>query len=248
MTDHLARLNEREVAAFYRRLGLDIRTKFGTDSLAATLLLHWLDGGGRTVAFPAQRVRNLIELRAYLRNTARAILLSTKPLPGGGVDGIVPRIRGTIKSNPPGGPYPIHLEGIVDTDLSARAKANQGVTVAEGELDTLYALDGWTVISDVVMSATPSATVQQYDVKFERWTCKATGAYLWKPDRHMSVPNPDHGLSSSTALAPGEKEITIYHKHASRVENAGMANPFVYESDPWDETDIAVVGPATVRV
>jgi hypothetical protein len=248
MTDPLARLHERGVAAFYRRLALDLRMRLGDDSLAAALLLHWLDGGGRTKIFPAHHVRNMIELRAYLRSTARAILLSIKAMPSGGVDGIVPRIRGTIKSNPPGGPYLIHLEGEIDTDLSARAKANQGVTIAEGELAGLCALGGWTVVSDVVMAAAPAAAAPQYDVKFERWTAKAGGAYLWTPDKHICVPNPDHGLSGSNAVAPGEKVIAIHHKHAVRVENAGMANPFLFESDAWDETDVAVVGPATVRV
>jgi hypothetical protein len=248
MTDHLARLHEREVAAFYRRLAQDMGARGGSDSLAATLLLHWLDGGGRTVVFPAQQVRNLSELRTYLRSTARAILLSTKPLPGGGVDGVVPRIRGTIKANPQSGPYAIRLEGVVDTDLSTRAKANQSVTVSEAELAALYALDGWLVVSDVVMSATAGATPQQYDVKFERWSCKASGGYVWRPDRDMTVPNPDFGLSGSNAVSPGEKEVTIYNTNAVRVENAGMANPFLFESDSWDETDVAVVGPATVRV
>lgn len=248
MTDFFARLHERDVAAFYRRFALDIRQRFGDDAMAATLLLHWLDGGGRTKLFPPQALRNLAEVRSYLQSSARQILLSIKPLPGGGVDGIVPRIRGIIKSNPPGGPYPITLEGHIDTDLSARARAHQGITVAEGELNSLFPLDGWRVTADVVMSGTPSATPRHYDVKFERWTCKLSAAYLWQRDRHMSVPNPDYGLSGSNALAPGEKEITIYSNHALRVEIAGMANPFVFESDTWEETDIAVIGPATVIV
>lgn len=249
MTDHLARLNEREVAQFYRRFALDIRLRCGADSLASALLLHWLDGGGRTRTLPAHELRNLSEIRAHLRTTARAILLSLKPLPGSGaVDGIVPRLRGTIKCTPPGGPYALEIAVTVDTDLSARLKAAPDVTIAAAELGSLYAFDGWTVTSDVVMSATPTATAQQYDVTFESWRSTLRAGYVWDPARHMTVPNPDFGSSNGHAVAPSAPEITLYGVNAARVENAGMANPFVYETDPWDETDLAVVGPATVSV
>jgi hypothetical protein len=248
MTDLLARLNERDVAAFYRRFAQSIQLAFGNDSLAAALLLHWLDGGGRPKLIPGQDLRNLPEIRSYLRGTARAVLLSVKPLPTGAVDGIVPRLRGTIKAQPPGGPYPIRIEGNVDTPLSSRAKAGKSMRVDPAELGALYAFDGWTVISDVVMSATPASSPQEYDVKFERWTCKVSAGYVWAADKDMTVPNPDHGLSGKNALAPGDTEITLYNKNAIRVENAGMANPFVYETDAWDETDVAVMGPAQVRI
>jgi hypothetical protein len=248
MTDLLARLNERDVAAFYRRFAQSIEQAFGTDSLAAALLLHWLDGGGRRKPIPAQELRNLPEIRGYLKGTARAVLLSVKPLPSGAVDGIVPRLRGTIKAQPPGGPYPIRIEANVDTPLSSRAKAGKSMAVAAAELGALYALDGWTVTSDVVMSATPTASPQEYEVKFERWSCKVSAGYVWAADKDMTVPNPDHGLSGKNALAPGDTEITLYNKNAIRVENAGMANPFVYETDAWDETDVAVIGPAQVRI
>jgi hypothetical protein len=248
MTDLLARLNERDVAAFYRRLAQSIQLAFGTDSLAAALLLHWLDGGGQPKAILAQDLRNLPEIRTYLRSTARAILLSLKPLPGGALDGIVPRLRGTIKSNPPGGPFAMRMDATVDTALSTRVKAGKSITVTAAELGALYALDGWTVTSDVVMSATPTATPQQFDVKFERWTCKVSAGYVWAGDADMTVPNPDHGLGGKNAVSPGDSEITIYNKNAIRVENAGMANPFVYETDAWDETDVAVIGPAQVRI
>lgn len=248
MTDPLARLNERDVAAFYRRFAQSIQLSFGNDSLAAELMLHWLDGGGRPKPVPTQELRNLPEIRSYLRGTARAVLLSVKPLPNGAVDGIVPRLRGTIKANPPGGPFQIRIEGNVDTALSTRAKAGKSMTVDAAELGALYALDGWTVTCDVVMAATPTASSQEYDVKFERFTCRVGAGYVWAADKDMTVPNPDHGLSGKNAVAPGDKEITIYNKNAVRVENAGMANPFVYETDAWDETDVAVMGPAQVRI
>ena len=246
MADYLARLSERDVAAFYSRLALYIQAQVGGDSLAAALLLHWLDGKGRDKVFPARHVRNLIEVRSYLRNTARLIFLSIQRTPSGAVGGIVPRLRGTIKASPPGGPYPMHLEGNVETPLSIEMKAAMGMQVDRQELDALYALHGFTMISDVVASATKTGA-SEYLVKFDRWTCKASDEYHWNPNKHITVPNPDYQSKIPNAVAPGDKEITIYHRNAIRVENAGLAKPFHDESEPWDETDPAVVGPSTVR-
>ena len=58
--DYLARLSEVDLAAFYRRLALDIQKRFNGDSLAATLLLHWLEGGGAKKIFSARYVRDLM--------------------------------------------------------------------------------------------------------------------------------------------------------------------------------------------
>jgi hypothetical protein len=248
MADYLAKLPEREVAAFYRRLALSIRAQFRGDSLAATLLLHWLDGGGKTKIYSSKYVRDLAEVRSYLR-TARLIFLSQRPTPTGSIGGVVPRLKGTIKCNPPSGPFSMHLEGNVETPLSIEAKAAVGIKVDPRELDALYALHGFTLISDVVASASSAANSRTYSIKFDRWQCKASDEYHWNPDKHIIVPNPDYGSKDKGAVAPDDKDITIYHSNAIRVEAAGMAKPFHDESEPWDEkTDLTVVGPATVRI
>jgi hypothetical protein len=247
MTDYLAQMNERDVAAFYRRLAAFIQAQIGGDSLAATLLLHWLDGKGRDKIFPARYVRNLIEVRSYLRSKARLIFLSTIPTPSGAPGGVIPRIKGTIKADPPGGPYAMHLEGNVETPVSIEARLFFGLSVDPQEVDAFYGLHGFSLISDVVASATKTAA-SQYLVKFDRWTCKTSDEYHWNPEKHIDVPNPDYGSKLPNAVAPGERKITIYHRNAIRVEKAGLAAPFHDESEPWDETDPAVVGPSTVRV
>jgi hypothetical protein len=247
MADHLASLNERDVGAFYRRLANSIDAKFGGDSLAAILLLHWLDGNGKAKVYPAKYVRNLAEVRSYLRDTARPIFLSRRPTPSGSIGGVLPRIKGIIKCNPPGGPYPMHLEGNVETPLSVEAKAAVGLSVEPQELDALYALHGFLLISDVVVSAVKMSNSRMYNVKFERWTCKASDEYHWDPKKHITVPNPDYGSKDKWAVAPGEKKITVYHSNALRVEKAGLALPFHNESEPWDETaDLTVIGPVTM--
>jgi hypothetical protein len=248
MADVLANLNEREVAAFYRRLALFIQVKFGGDSLAAILLLHWLDGRGERKIYPAKYVKDLAEVHNYLRATARPIFLSLKPTPGGSIGGVAPRIRGTIKSDSARGPYSMHLEGNVETPLSVLAKAAMGIKVEERELDALYALHGFTLICDVVASATRTARKGMYDIEFQSWTCKATDEYHWNPDKRLTVPNPDFGSREKAAVSPGDKEITVYHSNAIRVERAGLAHSFFDESEPWEETDQTVIGQATVTV
>jgi hypothetical protein len=248
MADHLAALSPPELAAFYRRLALSIQARFSGDSLAATLLLHWLDGKGQPKTYPARYVRELASVRAYLRNTARPVFLSQRPTPGGGIGGIVPRIKGTIRSSPPGGPYPMHLEGNVETSVAVQAKAAMGMSVEPRELDALYALHGFLLVSDVVASA-----IQRgggfYDVKFDRWTCRASDEYHWNPDKHITVPNPDFDSKLPSAVAPKEKEIVVYHSNAIRLERAGLAQAFHDESEPWEEkVDLSVVGPASLRV
>ncbi len=248
MADYLAPLTPTEVAAFYRRLAASIQKQFGGDSLAAILLLHWLDGKGKTKTFDAKYVRDLEEVRSYLRDTARLIFLSQKATPAKTIGGVVPRIRGTIKVTPAGGPYPMHLEGNVEIGLGVQAKAAMGMKVEPRELDVLYALHGFTLVSDVVASVAKTSGPKMYTVKFDQWKSKTTDQYHWDPDKHLKVPNPDYGSKDKGALAPGDKDIVVYHKHAIRVEKAGLAAPYTDESDVWDETDQTVIGPSTVTV
>jgi hypothetical protein len=242
VADYLAALPPKDVAAFYRRLAASIQTQFGGDSLAALLLIHWLDGKGKTMTFDPKYVRTLDEVRSYLRNTARPIFLSQKPTPAGAIGGVVPRIRGTIKAT---APYAMHLEGNVEVGLGVQAKAALGMKVEPRELDALYALHGFTIVSDVVVSVQPKAP-KMYTAKFDEWKCKTTDYYHWDPNKHITVPNPDYGSKAAGAIAPGDKEIVVYHKHAIRVENAGLAAPFTDESKAWDESDQTVIGLATV--
>ena len=143
----------------------------------------------------------------------------------------------------------MHLEGNAETPLSVQAKAAVGIKVDARELDALYALHGFLLISDVVVSAVKASNPRMYNVSFDRWTCKASDEYHWNPNKHMTVPNPYYGSKDKGAVAPGEKEITVYHSNAVRIEKAGLAKAFHNESEPWDErTDLTVIGPATVSV
>jgi hypothetical protein len=248
MADLLAALSPPELAAFYRRLAASIQARFSGDSLAAVLLLHWLDGKGADKVYPARYVSGLAAVRSYLKETARPIYLSQRRTPSGTLGGIVPRIQGTIRATPPGGPYTMHLEGNVETSVGVQAKAAIGLSVEPRELDALYALHGFLLVTDVVASAKKGAG-GFYDVRFERWTCKASDEYHWNPDKHITVPNPDFGSTAPTAVAPKDREVVVYHSNAIRLEKAGLAQAFHDESEPWEEkADLGVVGPASVRV
>jgi hypothetical protein len=248
MADYLAPLNEAAVAAFYRRLALSIQAKFSGDSLAAILLLHWLDGAGKLKVYPAKYVKDLEEVRSYLKDTAREIFLSRKPTPSGKIGGVVPRINGTIASVPSGGPYSMHLEGNVEASLSIQARAALGMKVDPRELDALYALHGFQVISDVVVSVSQIGKSQMYNVTFDKWTCKASDEYHWDPAKHITVPNPDYKSKAPGAVAPGDEDIVVYHSNAIRIEKAALAKAFHDDSEPWDVTDTTIKGPDTVKV
>jgi hypothetical protein len=257
MADYLAQLSEAAVAGFYRRLALSIQKKFGGDSLAAILLLHWLDGGGKDKVFPARYVRNLAEVRSYLRDTARPIFLSQSRTPSGSIGGVVPRIKAAVNGRAPGPQgtggvgtqsFPMHLEGNVTIGLSVELKAKLGMQVDPRELDALYALHGFLVKSEVTASASRGPNPTAFRVTFERWISKTSDEYHWNPDKHIEVPNPDYGSKDKDAVAPTEQNITVYHSNAIRVEKAGLAKPFHDESEPWEENDPTVVGPATVTI
>lgn len=142
----------------------------------------------------------------------------------------------------------MHLDGNVETPLSVEAKAAAGLEVAPRELDALFGLHGFTMNSDVVVSVIKSSRPRMYSVKFDRWICKASDEYHWNPSKHITVPNPDFGSKDKGAVSPTERTIKVFHSNAARIERAGLAKPFHDESEPWDETDLTVVGPEMVTV
>jgi hypothetical protein len=142
----------------------------------------------------------------------------------------------------------MHLEGNAEAPLTLQFEAAMGMSVNSAELDVFFALHGFTVVSDVLVSAESSPNQGMYMVTFKTWTCKVSDEYHWNPKKSLKVPNPDYGSKEKWAVAPESKEIEVYHSNAIRVEKAGLAAPFHDESEPWDELPYrAVTAPTSIH-
>jgi len=252
--DELAVLTPAEAAGWYRRLAQLIAGR-QTGSLAAKMLLHWLDGKGLRLTFDASYVKDLGYVTDYLRDEVRPVFLTEKEatLKGGKRwAGIVPRLKGTP-------PYPLQPKDAVDLTFSMlyegpsvsipmtiQAKALAGFADAK-ELDLFMSLHTFGLHTDVSVHARRRGATQ-WDVTFESWQAKAFDRYDWDPNKYLTVPNPDYGNPSKVAyaVAPTSKTIRVYHSNAKRVEAAGFAAAYDAESTSWAVKDATIVGPAVV--
>lgn len=48
------------------------------------------------------------------------------------------------------------------------------------------------------------------------------------------MPNPDFGRRESDSVRQSDQYLTVYHRNAKRLEDAGLAAPFNVRSSPWD--------------
>jgi hypothetical protein len=248
--DVLAAYTPAEVAGWYRRLALFTRTR-KPNSLAAQMLLHWLDGGGKPLTFDAAHVKNLKYVREYLLDEVRPVFLTEKKLKDGKWGGVLPRIKGLPPHPPWDGKskFQMSYEGpSVEVPLSLQAKAKLGFADPE-ELDILASLHTFGLRTNVVANAVPiPPSHDKYTVTFESWETKAFDRYDWDPQKHLTFPNPDFGNPSKllTPVAPDEEEVRVYHLNAKRVEGAKLASPYDASSTPWTVTDTEITGPGTV--
>ena len=250
--DVLAGLGPVEAADFYRRLALHIQ-KRRSDSLAAAMLLHWLDGKRSSFRFDARYVKDLPLVVEHLRNEVRPVLLTEKKarLKGGERwAGVLPRIKGIpphpIWDGRTG--FTIHYEGpSVSIPLTVQAKARVGLA-DPAELDLLMSLHTFGLRTQVLMSAVRAASSQQHNVTFEVWETRAFDNYNWDPTKHLVVPNPDfrNPFGVPTPVAPTEETVRVYHSNARRVEDKGLAAPYDAESYAWTVADPRISGPAVV--
>ena len=242
--DELSVLSPKEAAEWYRRLAERWRVEY-PNSLASTMLLHWLDGKGEELTFNASYVMNSEFVIEYLRDEVRPVFLTEKKakLKGGKRwAGILPRIKDPSwdgKSN-----FKIFYEGpSVEIPLSIQVKARIGLTTKE-EFDLLVSLHKFGIHTEVVMSASPIPDSKRYKVIFESWESYVFDKYDWDPTKYLTFPNPDYGDLSG--VAPNKEKIRAYHSNAKRVENAKLAAPYPVKSTPWRVTMTEIVGAAEV--
>jgi hypothetical protein len=250
--DVLAGLDPAELASFYRRLALSIQ-KRRSDSLAAAMLLHWLDGKRGSFRFDARYVKNLTHVNEHLRDEVRPVLLTEKKARLGGRvrwAGVLPRIKG-IPPHPiwdGRSAFTIHYEGqSVSIPLAVQAKAAAGLADPQ-ELDLFMSLHTFGLRTQVLMTAARVPSSTRYDVTFAVWETRAFDHYNWDPQKHLTVPNPDHGnpFHVNSPVAPTRATVRVYHSNARRVEDGGLAAPYDAESYAWTVTDPKIVGPAVV--
>jgi hypothetical protein len=83
-------------------------------------------------------------------------------------------------------------------------------------------------------------------VTFVSWSASGEDYYDFDANEHLTVPNPDYQSKESYAVAPKEREITVYHTNAIRLEKAGLAQPFKVRVKPWLVKEASVTGPAEI--
>jgi hypothetical protein len=255
VSDVLASLSAADVAGFYRRLAFDVRKRSPDGrSLASELLLHWLDGHGAQKIFDAGHVKDVSFVRAYLREEVRPTLLTQKKAevkPMAKWAGIMPRIARMpgfekLPGVATGGPYPMMYEGpSVEVPLSVQIRAAMGGGDPR-EVDLLYALHKFGLVTNVVAAASPIPGTSKWNVRFDQWRSKVRDEYDWDPTKKISVPNPDYKSNDPKAVTPSEDKVTVYHSNAKRIERAGLAAPYHLESGEWQVNDQAISGPAVV--
>jgi hypothetical protein len=246
--DDLASLSPKEAAEWYRRLAEFIR-KDHASSLAASMMLHWLDGKGKEFTFDANHIKDVDFVNEYLQNEVRPVFLTEKKAKLKGVEkwgGILPRIKGM-------NPFPkwdgrsnfrIFYEGpSVEFPLTLAAKVAAGIAEKK-EMDLFASLHNFGIQTEVVMSASPIPDSAKYNVRFESWESWVTDKYDWDPRKYLTVPNPDYG--NPNGVAPKKVRIRVYHRNAKRVENAKLAAPYDVKSTHWQVTNQKIAGPSIV--
>jgi hypothetical protein len=241
--DELSAFTPPEVAGWYRRLALMIQAG-QADSLAALMLLHWLDGKGAKLTFPSARVEKLSFVVTYLKDKTRTVLLTEKKAQLKDNDkwaGVLPRIK-----KMPGfpawdgsSPIPMSYTGpSVSVPLTVHAKAAFGLADPD-ELDILMSLHTFGLETNVVVTATPVTSTPRFTVAFTSWQTRAFDTYDWDPAKHLTTPNPDFGNPAKlpAPIAPADKTITVYHSNAKRVEKEGLAAPYSAVSLWWTPAD-----------
>jgi hypothetical protein len=251
--DVLASLEVPAVARFYRRLADTIQARAITDglgsSLAATLLAHWLDNrdprATYTFAAPAH-LRQNDEVRQALRYHRRVLLTQERARLSGGVRqwvGVVPRLLGI----PPlprwdtRQPLVLQYQSLVELPMTYQLFGTAG------EQDLLYALHGFQLRSEATLMASERPSSGTVRVSFVAWRVHVRDRYDWDYSEHITVPNPDYRSSAREAVTPRAESVTVYHRNAKRVEDAGLAAPYEVRSTPWIVTDASVIAPADLR-
>lgn len=247
--DHLQSRSPKEVADWYGRLA-DLVSMSIPSSLASRMLKHWLGATGTKFTFDASEISSEAFVIEHLRDEVRRVFLSEKKTSKGSLGSIVPRIQGK-----PGFPkwdgsstLAMHYEGdSVSLPMKVHAMALIGKANPH-DIDLFMSLHSFGIRTNVVVSLSPKGGAK-FNVNFDSWESQAFDRYDWDTQKSLTVPNPDFNNPKGLPkpIAPGEEKLVVFHTNARRVEQAGLAAPYDVASTLWKPTDIAIVGPATVK-
>jgi hypothetical protein len=250
--DVLAPLPPVQVAGFYSRLAASVDAQKGDlqVSLAALLMRHWLDNRDATSVFafdapPHLRAsRDVASVLDYHRHVYRT---EEKDRLGGTTKtekwaGVLPRLQGTPPYPRWNGAIPLNIDYSSLCELPLRYQ----LTGNNGERDLLYALRGFQLKTFVTVVATPITGSKKMSVMFRSFEAQVLDRYDWDYSEHLTVPNPDYGISRSDAVAPKLEKVVVYHSNARRLEVAGLAAPYDVRTNRWRVTDASLVAPAVV--
>jgi hypothetical protein len=253
--DPLAPLSLQQVAGFYSRLadGVDARKGKLAVSLAATLMRLWLTnrtkGAELTLEAPAH-LRDHEQTKATLRYHRQVFLTEQKARLGQreAWAGVMPRLQGKAPYQTWDLKRPLQLEYESLTEFPLRYQ----LTGNDADRDLLYSLHGFQLHSNVTVNGTilPASSgarpQRKVRITFQSFTANAHDVYDWNYSEHLKVPNPDFGSTAQGAVSPKSKTVIVYHKHAKRIEDAGLAAPYRFRTTPWSVLDAAIVAPAEV--
>lgn len=252
--DVLGEYSVQRVAAWYRRLG-QAYSRGNPDleiSLAGAFLLKWLDNRSAksVVHFDAPRhLRSstaVFEVLRYHRNVFmtydRARIGSSEKYVG-----ILPRLLGL-----PGftkwdmhSELALSYESLCDIAPDPLAIWKIQRYGSSAERDLLGSLRGFQLRSEASFTGSMQGT--RAIIRCRSWRCSATDRYDWNYSERLTVPNPDYKSKAEGAIAPDAQTLTVYHRNAKRLEDAGLAAPYDVYVRPWTVTDPRIVGDSGIE-
>lgn len=250
MSDLLAPLTPVELSAFYRRLADAVDKNKGQlkTSMAALLMRQWLDNrnSSSTFEFDApDHLKNRTPVIEALDFHRKVFLTQEKARFTGGIEkwaGVVPRLKGQAPFPKWDGKSPLSMdyESLVEMPLRYQ------LTGDDADKDILYGLRGFQLKSNVLLTAVAMPGNSKLKVMFQLFQAQVRDRYDWDYSEHLTVPNPDFNSKLPNAVAPTLQTIVVYHKHAKRLEDAGLAAPYDLRSKPWDVMDARLKMPAEI--
>jgi len=240
--DILSTLPVPQVWQWYKRLAEQISKRpvaGGGEPLASLFLRRYLNrkaaqSGGQEPLF-------IFTAPDYLKNNERVqdmleqhrnVYLSQEKASIGGKSrwaGIRPRWQkpGDYGWNPKD-PLPMHYQTLVELPLRWQITGNQE------EKDLMYGLGlGFQLRTEVIAIVVQQSGKNHLEVTFKQFEAKVIDRYDFNFSEHITVPNPDFNSSKSGAVCPQNKSMTVYHRNARRLEQAGLAAPFNLETKVW---------------